>query len=223
LSAARTGRIPKAVCGQAGDIHEFEEPIEASHWELEASGKTVIEESMLKKAHSVVTAVRNHPRAREIIRRCEKQLSLVWRDPNTKILCKSRFDLYSEVDDEIWDLKTAVDASPGEFQRIITKYDYHAQGGAYCMGAKTLTGQSHKFGLIVVETGDQTEIPQVAIYRLGLDSLMAGYVKFWRALKNIAIWQQSGWTGYSQFEEPIEASHWELERELTQWEGVLEL
>ena len=93
------------------------------------------------------------------------ELSLVWEDEETGVLCKARWDRHSPeiAGGAIVDLKTTKDASPREFTRAIYNFGYHRQAAMYLMGAKALSLPVRHYSIIAVE-----KVPPfgVAVYRI---------------------------------------------------------
>ncbi len=82
------------------------------------------------------------------------EVSLVWQDPDTGILCKGRIDKVRKTKALclIADLKTSRDAL--EFERSIAKYGYHRQAAFYIDGFAALSQldpSDVQYGVVVVE------------------------------------------------------------------------
>lgn len=81
------------------------------------------------------------------------ELSCVWEDADTGVLCKGRFDRLS--DDvpgrAIIDLKTCRDARWRFFQNDVNRYGYHRQGALYLAGAKALGIDVQHYVILAVE------------------------------------------------------------------------
>lgn len=192
---------------------------------IEASGKTVISQSMLRLAKACQRSVMANQEASEAIAGGKKQVSIVWRDEGdadeegTGILCKGRYDV---LHDSINDLKTTVDASPEAFARTIEKFKYHVQGGTYTAAHKQLTGEQKDWRMIAVETSEETEKPLVALYDMLYDdeSLVAGRKMFRRALKQVLRYGGKEVPGYSIYAQPISIAPWAIQREFDQHENV---
>lgn len=101
----------------------------------------------------------------------EVELSVVWRDAATGVLCKARFDRLSTRFRTIADLKTTTDASEREFARSIYTYGYHRQGAFYLDGATAAGIEADHFAIIPVEK----DAPfATATYRLTEGAIDAG-------------------------------------------------
>ena len=77
------------------------------------------------------------------------EVSILWRDQDTDLLCKARLDHWSEQAARITDLKTTDAAS--HFIRSIRRYDYARQAAFYIDGTAAATGVVAEFCLVAVE------------------------------------------------------------------------
>lgn len=101
------------------------------------------------------------------------ELSCVWKDLRTGLLCKGRMDRHSPLiaGGAIVDLKTTRDASPRNFRRAIWTYGYYMQGAHYLSGAQSLGLPVEHYTIIAVEK----EPPYaVAVYRFTEPVIEAG-------------------------------------------------
>lgn len=89
----------------------------------------------LERALGVVDAISLNPLASSYFRDCQREVSIVWDDPETQVRCKARLDAVGE---QIVDLKTTDDAS--SFERAIRAYHYYRQLAFYRDGWATLNG-----------------------------------------------------------------------------------
>jgi exodeoxyribonuclease VIII len=182
--------------------------------EIESSGLAIVSESEKMRADDIKDQIMSNSEAREIIGCGERQVSIVWTEENTGVLCKGRFDL---VDDKaISDLKTSMDASPDGFSRQAGNFLYHVQAAAYTRAWKQIKGLELQFNWVVAETSEKTELPEVAVYSMDYDDedMEVGYKMFQRACKKIVDYSKYGFGGYSKFVEPISMPRYIIEREL---------
>jgi hypothetical protein len=201
--------------------------------EMRSSGKEIITHYDYEKAISCRDSLLKNEEIRRTVERSKKQVSIVWNEPNTGVICKGRLDLYGKTID---DLKTTNDASDEAFSVTSGKFLYHVQAAAYRQGIKMLTGEDLKFRLFVVETGDETDFPLSRIFtfdgqyldqengeRLWVpdnESLLAGELMFKRACIKIVQYEKHGFTGYSKFPEPFSVPGWSIRRELDRHEEI---
>lgn len=129
------------------------------------------------------------------------EVSLVWRDMPTGLLCKGRVDVLNEALLLLPDLKTTDDAS--DYSRAIWKYAIDRQLAFYCDGLMALTGKYFKPILIVAETVKPYCIRKAP---LGLASLDEGRREYRTLLATVAECRRTDtWPGYpdpEQWERP---------------------
>jgi hypothetical protein len=176
------------------------------------SGKSIVKQEDLDRAKAIQHALFSCEEAAVSITAGKKQVSMVWVDPETGVKCKGRIDILTN--GTIDDLKTSIDASPDAFSRAIGKFFYFVQAGAYTEAYELLTGETRDFRFIVAETSGETEIPEVALYDLDHESIIAGRLMFKRALRNVKHWLEHGVKGYSKFWEPVSAPRWMVNMEI---------
>jgi hypothetical protein len=117
------------------------------------------------------------------------ELSIVWLDKETGLLCKCRLDKYSAGLKAITDLKTTTDASPDKFSRAIYDYGYEIQGAHYLNGAAAAGIDATTFGIIAVEN----DAPWcVAVYELEPEAIGLGYDQARRLMQRYAECRRAG-------------------------------
>lgn len=206
---------PRTYTNDNGEVKPWHGGAQAcKDWmeEAERSGKIIISGPEYDEAVRLSTAVREHDAAKDILAEGKSQLSMVWADEETGIICKGRIDWLCGAG--IVDLKTTKDAGPEphQFGREIVTYGYHVQGAFYHDGYEQLTGEDRDFIIIAAEKGSPHA---VAVYRVGSLSLQAGRSIYRRALYNYRQCKQwDEWPGYSQYIEPLDIPRWALIQEL---------
>ena len=119
-----------------------------ANFESANEGKEIVSASWYREVKSIVASLHSDSTANEIFNEPGRvELTLVWTDDETGILCKARLD--KEGRDRITDLKTTLDLSA--FPRSIARYGYHRQGAHYRNGWATLTGELLDFWIVAVE------------------------------------------------------------------------
>lgn len=111
--------------------------------------KVQISPASMADIDAMVSTARKHPRVTEMLQQGEAEVSYVWKDDTTGILCKCRPDWLN--DDAIWDLKSCIDASPDGFSRACAKYKYHVSAAFYLEGVRILTGKTLPFLFVASE------------------------------------------------------------------------
>lgn len=125
------------------------------------------------------------------------EVSLVWTDPETGILCKARPDRITQLGQWsiIVDLKTTKDARAWSFGKAIHDYKYHIQAAWYLRGASVLAPLDRRHIIIAIEK----EYPYLAKpYEIDGDSLDEGRALCDEYVKQYAACAEAGqWPGYS--------------------------
>lgn len=136
----------------------------------------------------------------EIIESGRGELSIVWEDPETGLLCKGRIDYERDWKDNhyITDLKTTLNASYHKFQGSVATYGYYQQMAFYSWGWKILTGQDSICTWLACEKA----APWVSMLWVADDStLVAGHNSFREALRKYAdCLEADEWPAYGEYE-----------------------
>jgi exodeoxyribonuclease VIII len=122
-----------------------------TEWEQEYSHLTPITQKEATDCINAANAVQENKLARKYLTDSLYQLSIVWIDEETGLLCKCRPDIKPE-GPVIVDLKSTGDTSYSQFQRIFYQMKYHWQAAFYSEGWEANTGEEIEvFPFIVVE------------------------------------------------------------------------
>lgn len=137
---------------------------------------TILSRADYDRTLKVRDAVHAHRAAKLLPQSGQRELSVVWKDDVTDVLCKARLDGHSPAiaGGVIVDIKTTKDASKRAFEKSIWTYGYHRQGAFYLAGAKASGFAAEHFAIIAVEN---TPPYAVAIYRLDDGALDAGFLE----------------------------------------------
>lgn len=150
-------------------------------------------------------SVRSHPKVAQLLTD-EVELSAVWEDRATGLLCKGRFDCVNRERGVLLDLKKTRDASPHGFLKAIGAYGYYLQAAMYNTGAHLLDMRMKHFVFVAVE-----DYPPyaVAVYRIIDKALMAGEHELGALMQVYKECHESGyWPAYSQDIEDIAVPGW---------------
>ena len=155
----------------------------------------VLEEGAMTDLLGMTVAIQAHPRARTFFEgRGDYELTGVWRDEETGVLCKMRMDRDVERGLMIADLKSSRDASPGGFRLIASRMGYHRKAAFYRRGCEALGRERNSSVLIVPEN---TPPYPVAVYLLDEDDLAATNREITRHLNRYAMClADDHWPGY---------------------------
>ena len=161
-------------------------------WERENADKTPVLQFEYDKMVNLTRAV--SARVGDFLDRSAKtEVSIVWEDRATKLLCKARLDIWRPELSIILDFKTARDAN--DFQWAIYNFCYHRQSAFYSDGVEALTGKRPEFWLVAAESEPPNGVRMAPV---GLASIAAGRELYRTALDRIAHCRKtSKWPGYS--------------------------
>lgn len=132
------------------------------------------------KCVGAAATVIKYPLAQGYLETGKAQLSLVWEDNETGLLCKARPDFKPDGQSVLVDLKSTEDVVYEAIQRISHRFKYHWQAAFYIDGWKAITGESiEKFVFIFVER----EPPYaVEVFRMDDDDIQLGRAEYRAAL-----------------------------------------
>jgi len=103
---------------------------EAREWKADAikAGLTIITDAELANIAGMARSLAAHPLVKAGILDGAVERSLIWRDPDTGVWCKSRPDAIPTSSVDVADLKTCVSVSTDSLRRSIADFGYHQQG-----------------------------------------------------------------------------------------------
>jgi hypothetical protein len=125
----------------------------------------------------------------------EPEVTLVWVDKPSGILCKGRLDFLSaSVPDVCVDIKTTSSVAPGLFQTNYAKLHYHVQAAFYGDGYETLTGRPLYHKCVCIETKAPHD---VVVYNVIGDVLEHGRATYRELLERLVQCRETKeWPGY---------------------------
>lgn len=190
---------PKATREYKGKVAE---------WEEQNQGKTIVTQDNFDTMRDMCTAIDGCTEARETLSHDgPAEVSFVWRDRETGILCKGRIDKMNHKENYISDLKTCITCD--DFGKVIADRNYHRQGAFYIDGLYEILGDWFSHWIIAVEK----EAPfGVKSAPLSEDAITQGRSQYRRALRNI---QEAIGTGiYDGYQSPNawDIPHWKNEK-----------
>lgn len=149
--------------------------------------------------HAMREAVLDHGTAAEILAdEGENELTMVWEDPLTGSLCKSRADRLTNYKGQsvLADLKSTIDSSPEGWGRSSARFGYHQQAAWYLAGANVLAPLDRRFLFVCCEKKPPYG---VTVQELNKDALKAGaklnriYLRRW-----LKCLEDKTFTGYPE-------------------------
>jgi exodeoxyribonuclease VIII len=170
-----------------------------------ADGKIVVPQKDIDTARGIIRSLQQHPTAREAMYGSGvNELSLVWEDKDTGVLCKGRIDRLTAIGGWpfVVDVKTyGKPATRWAFQRTVLDYGYHEQAAMYLTGLDALKplpegAGFRKFAWLVCET----EPPYaVRVFDAEDEALRIGLENVKRHLQIYAECQKTGvWPGWEE-------------------------
>jgi hypothetical protein len=154
--------------------------------------KTIVPRDWFQEMVAIVTSLNCDRLANEILNTPGRvELTLVWEDDSTGLLCKARIDKEAAGIGKFADLKTCADLSA--FERSIARYGYHRQAAHYQDGWATLTGEILEPWIVAVEKAKPYCVKSAPLHE---ETLERGYERRREALRTIADCHESGsWPG----------------------------
>lgn len=170
--------------------------------------KKLIDSEMFEQATAIHNSGIANKRVAQLLSNGQPERSILWRDADTGILCKSRPDYMRQLkrkdSPDFWcisDIKTTGSASPldepGTFVRIAHGLDYHVQDAMMRDGLNTISGEGS--AIVVFIAIERNQPYAFATYTLEDDAVELGRENYKRALSIYAECLKTGeWPCYSQ-------------------------
>jgi len=142
--------------------------------------------------------------------------SIYYIDTETGLKCKARCDFRRSVNGRwhtVVDLKTTNDASPGEFNKTMVKYDYLTQAGMQCEAINVALGfeVEHYFYIAIENTFPYA----TCVYKLSSDDLFIGKMQYASMIKKVKDCTESGiWGSYETLPQAVNGV---IEIQLPSW------
>lgn len=178
---------PKSTAEYRKRVAQFEET---------NSGKTIVTQDEFDRLAGMMNSLYSNKRANEWLGTDEPtEVSIVWIDPMTGLVCKGRIDKLNLKSRQAVDYKTTRDAL--RFEHSIFDFGYHRQAAFYTDGLYELTGEHFSFGIVAQEK----EAPYgVRSAELDEDALILGRLEYQKALQQIHCCNESG--EFPSYEDP---------------------
>jgi hypothetical protein len=167
-----------------------------------------------KEALTTALAVRNNPVMADLMKRGVPQPVFMWDDPVYAMRCKCKLDWYDEESGTIFDLKTAIDASPYGFSKAIANFSYHIQAAFYIDGVRACGKPVQRFVFGVMEKPDKRNTFEadprlMAFYELTDEDIEAGRDSYTSSMAAINFCMMNDeWAGYTNHVVPITRPNW---------------
>lgn len=118
---------------------------------IELRGRIALPAADYDAARYVRDRCQRHEQVRSLLELGKPEVSCVWEDEDTGLVCKSRPDVLAEPARTIVDLKTSTDVSPARFARHSANMGYHRSVPHYLAGARALELDVRHWLMLAVE------------------------------------------------------------------------
>jgi hypothetical protein len=173
----------------------YEAKVEA--WRSENQGKEEVTDLELEELKGIVGSLAAHRRAGEYFGAGQCELSIVWRDVETGLLCKARLDHWSPAAGRVTDLKSTDDIS--EFERKIANWGHHRQVAFYGDGMQALGFPVAERCIVAVERIKPYGVKAAPVCAT---DIVDGRAEYRQLLRVIAAAKETG--AYGSYEDPDE-------------------
>lgn len=165
---------------------EYKERVAA--WTEQNKTKEIVEQVEFDLMAAIVAALDNEPLARDCFsHNGPAEVSMIWEDARTGLLCKGRIDKLDHKKNRFADLKTA--RSLHDYCKEILNRGYHRQAAFYSDGLYQLTGEKYEPWIVPVE---KTPPFAVAAAPVGEQALSVGRSEYRQALQLIKDCKRTG-------------------------------
>ena len=146
-------------------------------------GKVLVAGDDFLKLVEMKKALNAHPFASKLLADGVAEQTVIWKDPETGIMCKCRPD-HEPGKRILADLKSCANAGEFDFRRDVVKYGYDMQAGMYLDGTTIATGEEYDgFVFVAIE---KEEPFRVETYLLDAEFIVRGQYEY-RRLLNIEL------------------------------------
>ena len=170
----------------------------AAFVETLAPGQEPADPEMVTQARAMAASVMQIRPVADLLRSGHAEVSAYWIDNDSGVLCRCRPDWVSPAGDGVilFDLKSAIDASPKGFARAVANWNYAKQAAMYSDGWEAATGQ-HVYGFVFGAV-EKDHPFAAAAYMLDDEALEQGRRQYRRNLRTLAECRRADvWPGYT--------------------------
>jgi exodeoxyribonuclease VIII len=185
---------------------------------LEANtGKEIVNQVDADKARAMKASLKSHPDLNIVFGDGHKELTFVWNDPETGILCKCKTDYMCLKSGYIIDLKSSKTADPMEFQKEINTFNLHLQAAFYLDGVNIsiaqATGKKANFEDFFFGVVENSGTHEGSLMLMSDGGISVGKDLYRRSLGILSKYQddiENGnkvWTGYKRGVNQVDIPH----------------
>ena len=176
------------ICAPKLDLRKTADKERKAELEEEYGAEFLVKQETWEQVVAIQAAALRSPKIERALNLAkERELSIFWEDPETKLDCKARIDAMA--DGVIFDLKTTTDASEDAFQAAIYKYGYHRQGAMYLRACKAAGLDIRHYSIIAIEK----EAPFGAnVFSLADEAIHQGEQEISDLIKQVKLYHDTG-------------------------------
>ena len=141
--------------------------------------EAIVSQDTYDMAMGVREAIQNHESTKDAFTGGRAEVSMLWRDEGTGLVCKGRVDYLRAK--RFIDLKST--ASCQQFESSISRFGYHRQVTFYMEGLRACTGSHYEPWICACETDPPFGVRCAPV---GLDALVAGHDELRDLLEGVA-------------------------------------
>jgi exodeoxyribonuclease VIII len=160
-------------------------------------GKVLLKEEEASRIMDMIEAVRAHPTARELLKEGSSEVTVVWQDKETGLLCKARFDHLPDDGDKrtIIDVKTADNVESHVYRNAAVNYGYYLSASMYIEGARIALG--HEFDIMAHIAVEKEPPSRTEVYIFDDSFIDYGRNEFHRLLRvEAGCRERNSWPNY---------------------------
>lgn len=185
-------------------------------WEFEHRYHEKITSQDWRRALTLQKRLWAHPTASALLQNAkQRETAIVWRDPETGLMCKARVDILTEYVEPgqtygwttIADIKTTRDASPDGLGKFIEEFGTYGQAAMQLHGMDQLGGKRERRWFVI---GCEIDPPyEITVGEMTTFDLADGYARYRNALNRYATSLETDvWPGYQTELQIIQRPAW---------------
>lgn len=163
----------------------------------ENKGKEVIPYSLYDKCVKMNERFNKHPFCKKIFKNSRRELTAVWKDEFTGLLCKGRIDIDNEGNGYFADLKKTRSTNPFFFATDCRKFGYYSQMAFYADGLTTLGHKDLKAVIIIAIEDFAPYYIQPFYFKMDSSWILNGRARYRKIIEKYHYCLSTGdWHGY---------------------------
>lgn len=174
-------------------------------------GKEILNVSENERVNNMMQSASTHVAARKIISDCTSEVTVIFIEQSSGILCKARIDCYDRALRYFADLKTAREVEPWAFARQSASLYYHFQYAFYRIALHSVFGVWIPVKCIAVQNNAPFD---TVVFNVSTHTVDVGMKLVMESLTKLKECRESGdWPGISSDEVDLELPAWAVDEE----------